>query len=146
MSPVVELPTERIIWGGPYTPPTAWKQVAGPCICGCGNCDHWVYGRAPTVLLTFADNGKCYVGTETMFILPPVETITGPFCVTIKSGDGPAGAMPYEQNDGGGVFIIVDGVEYEVATVSNGGMMCVCFDGKNFVATGDAVGGGGGGG
>ena len=135
----IDPPTFTVQWTGnqAYTAPSGWDRHA-PCTCNdCPPCDTWLHleMREPS-RLTFSDYGNCYIGTGSQAVLPPVETITGPFCVSLQAVDSYVIATPFEE--GGKIYI--DGVAYVGAAVShNLGIMCICYDGEKFVATGDAT-------
>ena len=135
MSPAVDPPTEKIIWGGPYIPPIAWKQTAGPCTCSCLSCETWIVLDGPAELAA-KNAGNCYSARIGSVLLPAASTLTAGWCITVKALDiAPFGV--FSQLD---VLIYIDGAGYR--TVMTQTTMCICFDGEKFVATGDAHEGG----
>lgn len=131
----VDPPTETVAWG-PYVDPANWDRHA-PCQCGCPPCPTWTQVEAPLAILV-TDNGKCWsAGAERGGggLLPVVGGVTLPFCVSFMA----TRASPFTVYSQDATPIMVGGIGYPVVQVLDG-QMCICFDGVNWVATGDAVG------
>ena len=118
-----------------------------PCGCtDCPDCSEWTTldGDA-TYPLVALDNGNCYSRGKLNIavVLPPVSTLrVGYFCITVRNTVLPAGNLyirPFE--DPGVEHMSIDGVLYDYMTVDSGGIVCVCWDGTNFVVTGTGASG-----
>jgi hypothetical protein len=136
-NPPAAPPTFTRHLGRPYTPPAAWHQDGHPCTCDGGGCDfectEWYTLERPSELSIFA-NEHCYRSVSGSVLLPVGEMLTGPWCVTLHTlTDAPFYAQGRIARG-----VMVDGVLYASAFTNS--TMCICWDGKEFVATGDATG------
>jgi hypothetical protein len=105
-----------------------------PCDCVCGDCLRTYVLETPTELSIFAD-GLCYESRAGAVLLPVGSMIQGNWCIMVTALSGTpfvvTTRVPIDS-------IYVDGIKYgAVSTTTN---MCICWDGKNYVAFGDAHG------
>jgi hypothetical protein len=113
-----------------------------PCTClDCPDCSIWDVWDEGILHLIARDNGYCYStpsaeNGEIYVTLPDVTTLTGPFCVTIKTTGYYLAIGVYEPS----THIIIDGVSWDWIQITPLGTACICYDGKNFIATGDVEG------
>ena len=141
--PTVPPPTERIIWGGPYTPPAAWHQDGHPCVCDdpsdCPDCTRWDIFIAP-LTLTVEDEGACYTGNLPV-VMPLLNSVTEPWCVSLKGNTSTLAAYSAERLfEGAQPEFIIDGVAWEFFYLLAGEEACVCYRDGLWYVTGDAHG------
>lgn len=117
--------------GTVFRAPTGWHRTPYSCPCKtCKSCATWITLTEPTELPDFVD-GRCYQSAIGSVLLPIGNN--GECCVTIKSTLLMFSVFARER---GGV--LVDGVNYDFVTTMT--TMCICWNGNQYVATGDATG------
>jgi hypothetical protein len=126
-------------WSNTTEDPIFERQ--SPCVCGCADCEEWARFSGIKNLVV-GDKDKCFSSDsaengETYVELPDITTLTSGWCVTIKSTKYPIAVIPYEAQ---GVKIYVDGVAWDGIYINATWFACICFDGKNWVATGNVTG------
>lgn len=117
------------------------KESRMPCNCGCPDCTRYDILIVPTVL-TVADKGGCYTGSNIAVAMPLTGTVDNTWCVGLKGNvGGPLTVYVAERLFEGDIpGFIIGGVKYDYFTLAAGEEACVCFNGINWVVTGDAVG------
>lgn len=127
-------PTMMTRWSHPYTAPAAWDRGT---LCQCNNCPdctRWSILIAP-ITLTVDDAGECYQAGTGAAQMPLISTLTTEFCISFKNTSEGVYTV-YSQDT---AKFIIDGESWDVARVT--GEACFCFNGKDFVVTGDVYGG-----
>jgi hypothetical protein len=133
-------------WSNTTTEPIYTRDA--PCSCAggdCPDCTRWsdLEGDQTYNLLVSA-NGNCYIRqiNNVVVTMPLVVTITAAFCITVQNPLRPAGDVYIwlDTEEIADAHFSIDGVLYDYITVNPGGVVCVCYDGKNFIVTGSASG------
>mgnify|MGYP001180834718 CR=1 FL=1 len=112
-----------------------------PCSCAdCSDCSIWDTWDEGILHLIAGDDGYCYStpgkeSGELYIILPDITTLVGTFCVTIMSTGNAVAVVRFESG-----AIYFGGVAFDGIYVDALGTACICWDGVNFIATGDVTG------
>jgi hypothetical protein len=118
------------------------QEHKAPCNCDCPNCEEWRDAEG-TLNLTEASEGFCYTGEGVTVIMPDISTVAAGWCFSFKNGVvTPSMFYTYESYDGGGVYFVIDGVDFTwMISRAPAGEICICYlDATHWLVTGSATG------